>query len=71
MEKKVFLTQNDALQICFENIKPSAIGKTDYDKLRSYKLRYEKGTLGQNGIETILTYFGFKKNVSWYKDSEV
>ena len=71
MKEKKNFTQNDALQICFQNLKPSLIGTDDYRKLNVYRSRYEKGTLGQNGIETILTYFGFKKNVSWYKDSEV
>lgn len=61
-----FLGQSEALEICFKLVKPSLIGMDNYNKLRSYKNRYDKGKLGQSGIETVLRFFGYEKAELWY-----
>jgi hypothetical protein len=60
-------TTDEALKECFEQITLSNLGATDYNKLRQYKRRHEKGELKGNAIEYVLNYFGFSKNITWAK----
>ena len=71
MENKYFFDQHEALEKCFELIKPSLLPKDDYEKLRLIRNRYKKGKLGQNGIETLLKHFGYEKTEMWYIPKEL
>lgn len=66
---KIYST-DEALKECFELVTPSNLGLDDYNKLRQYKRRYERGELKGNGIEYVLTYFGFKQTTTWHKGNE-
>jgi len=63
MSDKKTYTQNEALEICFEQIKPNNLSKSDYNKFAHYRRRYNSPDekLGQLAIDNLLGHFGFNK----------
>lgn len=69
MGKKKY-TEEEALKIVFERLKPSQMPKEDYEKFRSYRNRYNKGELKKDAIFKLLEYFGFISNNQFSYDKE-
>ena len=61
------LTEKQALEQCFEMVKPNLMDEKDYQKFKQYRLRYTKGTLGSNARETVLEFFNFSLVGKVYK----
>ena len=61
------LTEKQALEHCFEMVKPNLMDEKDYQKFKQYRLRYRKGTLGSNARETVLEFFNFSLVGKIYK----
>lgn len=71
MGKKKY-TEEEALKLVFDKIKPSKLPKEVYDKFRSYRNRYEKGTLKDNAKNHLLEFFGYISSTtySYHKDKD-
>ena len=61
MSKKKY-TKEEALAKCFEMINPKDLEFDEYNKLRQYKVRHSKGTLGEGAIKTLFERFGVSEN---------
>jgi len=61
------LTEKQALEECFEMVKPNLMDEKDYQKFKQYRLRYKKGMLGSNAKETVLEFFNFSLVGKIYK----
>jgi len=59
------LTLDEALEYCFNQINPKELPADDFNKLRQYKYRYEKGKLNRKGIQFLFDYFGVKETCSY------
>ncbi len=59
---KRFDTIDEALNYCFEQIKPSKMDKEEYAKFKLYRNRYRKGELKETAINKILTHFNIKQH---------
>lgn len=58
--KKEYTTE-EALNEVFNAASPSGLGKSEYDKLINYKLRFQRGELGRRAIDNLLSKNGFTK----------
>lgn len=71
MNRKKMYSKDEALDEVLDKIKPSNFDDfKDYDKFRMYRQRHEKGKLGQKAIDTLLSFFGFKKHVHYTKERQ-
>lgn len=59
MAKKKF-TEIEALEYCFEQIKPTLLTEALYNKFNSYRMRYNNGKLGEKAKTVLLQHFGFE-----------
>jgi hypothetical protein len=53
------VSEDAALQLCFSQVDVN-MGKSRYDRLRTYKRRYNSNELGLRAKDKILKEFGFK-----------
>ena len=61
------LTEKQALEQCFDLVKPNLMDERDYQKFKQYRLRFRKGMLGSNARETVLKFFNFSLVGKVYK----
>ena len=61
------LTEKQALEQCFEMVKPKLMDEKSYQKFKQYRLRYKNGTLGSNAKETVLEFFDYRLIGKIYK----
>jgi len=70
MRNKKYTTE-EALKEVFERIRPSLVGKSEYDRVKNYEKRYYEGKLGQRAITNLLEKYGFtliERIVYWKKE---
>jgi len=66
---KRFETVDEALNYCFERIRPSIVGD-DYNRLSVMRNRYKNGNLKQKGIKYVLDYFKIKDHCYYTVEEE-
>lgn len=60
------MTKEEALQYCFDQIKPTLLEANEYNRLKMYRNRYEKGELGEGAIKKLFDRFEIESHC-YYK----
>lgn len=56
------LSRDEAIQYCLDQINSKDLEFKEFNRLRQYKARYEKGELKENAIQTLFDRFGIKEH---------